>query len=515
MRHLLKSIKLKIVGIALSLLFFQPEIMYAHGFGERYDLPVPFNYFMVAAASTVLLSFVFMAYFIRTTSISYSYLRFNLYSVVGFRKIFAIITTVSKLFAVLLFLLVILTGFFGTKEPLDNFAPTFVWIIWWVGIVFFTALLGNVWLILNPWLILYTVYEKFSSRQSLLLTWPKNFDAWPAVTFYLMFCWIENVYVQSSQPFNLAVLILIYTVLTFTGMFVFGKHVWLRNADPFFVLFQLFSKFSPIEFRVINENCVHKNNNGQINTNLLMPVLYSTDCLQCWENCDADKKEINIRPWFVGLASGGRVNVSIMVFHIIALATVTFDGFSETPAWVGIQNLLWPIVSPLPGSTVGIISSLGIFLIPIFSGLVYVWVCSKVSKFSNNKISTSEVILRFVFSLVPIAIAYNFSHYISFIVITGQNIIPLLSDPFGFGWNLIGTSNYIPYLTIIDAQFVWLFSLAALVIGHVISVYIAHVIVLRYSVSHARAIKSQIPMLILMVFYTVASLWIIAQPIIE
>ena len=99
--------------------------------------------------------------------------------------------------------------------------------------------------------------------------------------------------------------------------------------------------------------------------------------------------------------------------------------------------------------------------------------------------------------------------------ITGQNIIPLISDPFGFNWNMFGTKNYIPNFSIINARFVWILSVFSLVVGHIISVYISHKIASRSISSNKLVIQTQIPMLFLMVFYTAISLWIIAQPIVE
>ena len=144
-----------------------------------------------------------------------------------------------------------------------------------------------------------------------------------------------------------------------------------------------------------------------------------------------------------------------------------------------------------------------------------------------------EVVRKFVFSLVPIALAYNLSHYISFLLITGQQIVPLISNPFGCGlndwtgfvcmhgvfpgieWNLFGTIGYKPNIGLIDARFAWFVSVSALVLGHIVSVFTAHVIALRSVRSHNIAVRSQYPMLILMIFYTAVSLWIIAQPLIS
>ena len=52
----------------------------------------------------------------------------------------------------------------------------------------------------------------------------------------------------------------------------------------------------------------------------------------------------------------------------------------------------------------------------------------------------------FVPSLIPIALAYAIAHYFSLLVLQGQYLAPLFSDPLGKGWNLIGLSHVDPVL---------------------------------------------------------------------
>jgi len=121
---------------------------------------------------------------------------------------------------------------------------------------------------------------------------------------------------------------------------------------------------------------------------------------------------------------------------------------------------------------------------------------------------------QFVLSLVPIAVAYHLAHYFSMLAIAGQFIIPLASDPFGYGWDLFGTMLYRIYIGLVDARFIWYLSVVAIVTGHIISVWISHAT--AYAVLDAdTARRSQYPMLLLMVGYTMLSLWILAQPIVE
>ena len=85
-----------------------------------------------------------------------------------------------------------------------------------------------------------------------------------------------------------------------------------------------------------------------------------------------------------------------------------------------------------------------------------------------------EVARSFALTLVPIAIGYHVAHYLVFLLVQGQYIIPLLSDPFGCGWNLFGTAGYRVDIAIAGARFAWYAAVAAIVIGHMIAVYLAH-----------------------------------------
>jgi hypothetical protein len=104
--------------------------------------------------------------------------------------------------------------------------------------------------------------------------------------------------------------------------------------------------------------------------------------------------------------------------------------------------------------------------------------------------------------------------HLSFLLTTGQCIIPLASDPLEIGWNLLGTAKYQVDIGIVGARFVWITAVIAIVLGHFIAVYLAHIMALRTFKEPNLALRSQYPMLVLMVGYTVTSLWILAQPIV-
>ena len=151
---------------------------------------------------------------------------------------------------------------------------------------------------------------------------------------------------------------------------------------------------------------------------------------------------------------------------------------------------------------------------PVVFFLVY-YVFSWMIYLVAGEMDLNKILTIFVFALTPIAIAYHIAHYFSYIVITGQMIIPLISDPFGFGWNIFGTADYTTNIGLINAKIIWYLSVIIIVLGHVFSILISHVKSTGFYSNKSLATKSQYPMMILMVFYTALSLWIIAQPLVE
>lgn len=159
---------------------------------------------------------------------------------------------VVQVFSVGLFLLVVAAGLFGTRETSGNFAPTFVWIVWWVGFAYVAALIGNPWPAVNPWSIVFAWLERLAGRtpenhRSMLgLTYPAWLGLWPAVTLFGLFAWFELISELATVPGILAVAVVIYSAITWIGMTAFGRDVWLAHGEAFSLAFEVFGRFAPI-----------------------------------------------------------------------------------------------------------------------------------------------------------------------------------------------------------------------------------------------------------------------------
>jgi hypothetical protein len=408
---------------------------------------------------------------------------------------------------------VVAAGALGNQNPTRNLAPTAVWVIWWVGVAYVSALVGDVWAIVNPWATLFGAAERgdrSDGGRSLSpgVPYPPWLGVWPATVLFTAFAWVELVFPGRALPAQLALMAVGYTLVTGAGMLAFGRTVWLRRGDPFAVAFSTLARFAPTEIRVVDPAiCV------DCLAGCATAPGGCVNCGACFARAPAAARELNLRPFGAGLLAGGAVSTSMVVFVLVLLATVTFDGFTATPAWAAIESRLYAWLPPLGGQRLAVIGTLGLLAFPLLFGAVYTLFARWMARAGGGP--AAAVARAFVVSLVPIAIAYHLAHYLTYLLVQGQRIIPLASGPLGLGWDLLGTAAYRPDIGIVGARFAWYTAVTAIVVGHIVAVYVAHAIALRQFGSRRRALRSQYAMLVLMVGYTMASLWIIAQPIVE
>jgi hypothetical protein len=273
----------------------------AHGFAERYDLPVPLRLYVGGSAAAVALSFVVVAYFVRGDRTVQRYPTFNLLGTVAGRVLASrVFGFVLRFFALFMLVLVVVAGLIGDDDPFKNIAPTTVWVIWWVGLAYVSGMLGDLWALLNPWRTVFEVTEwlltrlKPNMRLGLNMDYPERAGSWPAVVLFVWFIWAELIWPASDSPAELSLAVINYSVITWIGMLVFGSRNWLRHGEVFTLLFGLLARFAPTEFL-------------------------------------AERREWNLRPWAVGLLPDKPMSLSLTVFVLLMLSSVTFDGLLATP----------------------------------------------------------------------------------------------------------------------------------------------------------------------------------------
>ena len=241
--------------IALLLLLppvLSPQSVYAHAFGQLYTLPIPVWLYLYGGGAAILISFILIGYFVGASGNRESFRTFNISKL----PLVHFLTSDKvkfflKLSSILLFSLTVAAGYIGNKTPIDNFSPLFVWIIFWLGFTYLTALFGNLWNLLNPWKIIIELVEniKGSEFKGFILL-PKNIGYFPALLFFYIFIWLELLSNGwGVRPVYLSNLIVLYTAANLLGAILLGKNIWFKYCEFFSVFFKLVAKLSPVEIK--------------------------------------------------------------------------------------------------------------------------------------------------------------------------------------------------------------------------------------------------------------------------
>src|SRR4051812_3204041 len=229
-------------GAALAALVALPATAPPHGLVGRQDLPIPRWLFAWAAAVVLVASFVGLA-----TLWPKPRLQVLKERVVA--RLPAIGEALCGAIGIALFVLVVYAGLAGNQTATANLTPTVVYVLFWVGIPFISALVGDVFSLFNPWRATARLVAWIASRVTRSLpeplAYPQRLGRWPAAFGILAFAWVELVYVDRTDPSQLAIMALAYAAVMLVGMSLYGIEPWSTRADPFAVYFGLFARLSP------------------------------------------------------------------------------------------------------------------------------------------------------------------------------------------------------------------------------------------------------------------------------
>ncbi|MBC8035995.1 MAG: hypothetical protein H7X89_02095 [Rhizobiales bacterium] len=391
----------------------------------------------------------------------------------GFPSISPDLRILTSLISFAVLSMLILAGIYGPADPISNPLPGYIWSLWWVGFTILCLLMGNVWPLFNPWAGLYRLIGPPRPP----LRYPAWLGHWPAVAMFFAFAWFQLVYPAPDDPPRLAMAATCYFLVNLLGLLLFGEFEWMRKAEAFSVYFRMVGRLSPFQWNAMD---------GGLRLRFGLPGH--------------------------GLLPGKASTWSEGAFVLLALATVTFDGFSQTFFWAD-QLALNPL--EFPGrSAVVFANTVGLALMGVGLGIAYAAAVA-----AGRFVARSREIPGLVMAIVPIALAYHFAHYLADFPVDALKAIKALSDPFGTGLDILGTADLNPPASIMMdhrvATLVYRLQTAIVVVGHVMAVAVAHFLALRNGDAVRAAALSQAPLNILMVFYTVFGLWLLSTPVIS
>jgi hypothetical protein len=374
-------------------------------------------------------------------------------------------------------------GFLGSRDPLSNPLPLTVWTLVWVGLTLLQGVAGNLWHWIDPWYGPWRIVSAVLARpvsQPPPPRLPQWLGMWPAVLLLVAFAWFELIYPAPDDPGRLAWAVALYWLFSFIMMLAFGHANWTARGEFLSVFFGMVARFGIVARTPVG--------NG--------------------------RDKISLCPPGAQLADTPALPASGMVFLLFALASVSFDGLSKTFFWFGLNGLN-PLEFPGRTALVGV-NSVGLGAACVLMTAVFLACVFAGERLAGSRRSVFAAAGTLVWSIVPIALAYHFSHYLVALLVNGQYALVALSDPFSRGWNLFGTAH-MPVSAGIAAGsgaawVIWNAQAAAIVAGHVVAVLAAHSLASRLHGTARAASLSQLPLTLLMIAYTVFGLWLLSTP---
>jgi hypothetical protein len=432
---------------------------FAHGIGGRTDLPVPRWLFVFGAGTALIVSFVALSTLWTeprfegrpTPSARPSWIQ----SVLTNRGLEWTIRIVM-----LLFFIVVAMASARRASETETIGPIVVYAWFWVGLAIAHALFGNLWATLSPFDTIGRLVG-FDEEENPSRPYPRTWGRWPAAVLLFAFVWVELVQPFGSIPGSLGILIVVYTLIQIAGMYTFGRRAWIENGEAFGVYFGLISGIAPL-------------------------------------TRDRDGRVV-VRPLLSGLAQIPPRS-GLLAVILVALGSTTFDGSSRTVAWTN-----W--TAGLGGFVRTAVLTAGMLVVIGFVALAYLIAMRAAARVVGG--DWRSLAVRFAHSLVPIVLAYVVAHYFSFLLLEGQLGLVRLSDPFGIGWNLFGTDDWVINLALLSPTTIWYVQVAAIVVGHVGGVVVAHDRAIALF-DRAAAARTQYALLAVMILFTASGLLILS-----
>lgn len=373
------------------------------------------------------------------------------------------------------------SGFDGTDAASENFAPSFVFVTFWLGLVAASLVFGNVFSAFNPWRAIASAFEFLfravaGQERPPLLSYPNWLGRWPAAIGLVGFIWFELVYGfarEGVSPEQIAVAALAYSAITLAGCVVFGTRQWIEKGEAFSVFYAMIASLAPVARR-----------DGRL----------------------------GIQPPIVGAKDWRGLPGSVALVAVSIGGTI-YDGALETilaspMRWLSDRLLDLGMDFTMALRVGGTILLLGCVL--VVAGVYWAGVAGMRSVAGSPRVRTLGAV--FAHALIPIAVAYFVAHYFSlFFFVEQAQFTYLISDPLGRGWDLFGTADGAIDYGSLSATVTWYVQVGALILGHVVALTLAHEQALKTYPDPKSAMRSQYWMLAIMVAFTMLGLFLLSE----
>ena len=469
--------------MALTLLL-APSVSVAHVSEQGLVLLLPTDFYIASGVAVVILTLLLVVLLPASLSAILFRSKKLITLPAGNKERLQVATSLASL---LVLVLLLLLGYTGTRDPLENLLPLVIWTVWWIGLPILQGLIGDVWQWLNPWTGVSRLIEHYGWHAPFSLQ--DRLGYLPGILLFLLFISFALADVAPDIPRRLSLFVGGYWFFTLLCILMFGEK-WLKRGECFSILMHWFSSLSILGVSTSK----HKTENEKRKLSFGLPG---------WK-----------------LLNKKTTSISSAIFVLLLLGCGSFDGLNETFTWlamIGINPLEFPGRSLVVKETVAGLLATNLLLVLVYSLCVYIGLFySNRSLDRSHQVNFRSAFCALAISILPIAYAYHFAHFLVTFLINGQYTIAAVSDPFHNGANLLNLKPYFVTTGFMNThgtvELIWLTQAGAVVFGHVISVLLAHSIAVELYGNARRAIVSQVPLAAFMVVYTFIGLWLLAAP---
>ncbi|MEO3863220.1 hypothetical protein [Acrocarpospora sp. B8E8] len=482
------------------------ERFLAHGVGGRQDLPIPFSAAVSGAAIALLVSFAALGFLWREPRLAGipSYVTRNTTWLPP-----AIGIVIAAYFAIGLL--------FGPDTPDNPTAGTF-YVLFWVGLIPVSLVFGPVWRNFNPLRTLHRAACALLHRDPDhgWKTLSPRVGYWPATAGLLAFVWLELVAPDRATLPVITIWLTLYALTTLTGAAIFGSQ-WFDKGDAFEAYSTLIGSLSPISRQIAHatrppgrpaakspqdksprgKSPHGKSPQGKSRRRDSHPPAQTkprNSAAKATESSAPAQTKLTLRNPLDGMAGLAHAP-GLPALVIVLLGSTMYDSLSNAPLWVRfVQESRLP--APLMG-TLGLLTVIALVLALFLAATTWA------ARLGSAAPATTAGELAH--SLVPIAVGYLVAHYFTLFLFEGQHTLALLSDPLDTGANWLGTANWTLQSLGATPASIAMLQVTVIVIGHVLGTVLAHDRALTLF-PHRTAVMGQIPLMALMVIYTVVGL---------
>ncbi|MFZ5824061.1 MAG: 4Fe-4S binding protein [Bacillota bacterium] len=423
----------------------------------------------------------------------------------------------------LLFIPALVAGWIGSPVGNANLIIVLVWIFWWsLLMLVMVPFASRIWCAICPlpslgeWLQRKSFIVKWlTTPLGLNKKWPARLrNMWPVNIIFLFLALFSGV--LTTRPWATALMLTAIMVVALVTSLIFEKRTFCRYLCPVGGFLGLYSNFSTMEIRH-NQYSVcrgHKQKECVVGTQMAYACpwmespttmtrnTYCGMCFECFRTCSLDNMSLRLRPPGTDLLVDKHRGLDEAWKAFIMLGAAAIYSSTMMGPWGLLKD--WANARSLPGylTYISLLLVIVLVVVPAIFGS-FVWLGQKLAK---TEVPLKRLFTNLSYSLVPMGMCAWIAFSFAIVLPNGSYVIRIISDPFGWGWNLFGTAHF-PWTPIGLSVMPWL-QLAALLLGLLYSLDVGFKVARQTVGNRPQAALAMAPVALMLTGVAAAFTWL-------